>query len=209
MQIPYAGNFWVRSGSNSLILAIVTPYMLVLTRQCFLLRNCSVAGKRFKWLYGVMRFLLTQVNARLSRASRPACFARFPVSVNVLSVDLKVFYPKVKIFILCIPIHVMILGHGNSSLFLPQKPRNVWAISFFGLILCWKSCVGRDRDLTLQIWSHTISHDVSVRKMMIWRDFRIHKQLNLTPTLAENVYAILAEIDGVKNSWHITEKLLS
>jgi hypothetical protein len=29
------------------------------------------AGKRYKWLYGVMRFLLTQVNARLSRASRP------------------------------------------------------------------------------------------------------------------------------------------
>lgn len=43
---------------------------------------------------------------------------------------------------------------------------------------------------------------------MNWEDFRIHKRLNLQPVLAESVYATLAEIDGVKNSWHITRNLL-
>jgi len=43
---------------------------------------------------------------------------------------------------------------------------------------------------------------------MNWEDFRIHKRLNLQPALAESVYATLAEIDGVKNSWHITRNLL-
>ncbi len=41
-----------------------------------------------------------------------------------------------------------------------------------------------------------------------WKNFRLQKRLNLSPRLVEAVYATLAEIDGVKNSWHITEKIL-
>ncbi|MEI8295538.1 MAG: Fic family protein [Alphaproteobacteria bacterium] len=41
-----------------------------------------------------------------------------------------------------------------------------------------------------------------------WKDFRIHKRLSLNHSVVEEVYANLAEIDGVKNSWEITENLL-
>jgi Fic family protein len=41
-----------------------------------------------------------------------------------------------------------------------------------------------------------------------WTTFRIHKRLNLSPSIVERVYAMLAEIDGVKNSWRITGQLL-
>lgn len=40
------------------------------------------------------------------------------------------------------------------------------------------------------------------------QDFRIQRRLNLNPQVVEEIYAILSEIDGVKNSWRITEKLL-
>jgi len=43
---------------------------------------------------------------------------------------------------------------------------------------------------------------------MSWQDFRIHKRLNLTSDIVEEVYATIAEIDGVKNSWQITGRLL-
>lgn len=43
---------------------------------------------------------------------------------------------------------------------------------------------------------------------MSWEDFRVHKRLNLKHQAIEKVYAILSEIDGVKNSWQITGKLL-
>jgi len=43
---------------------------------------------------------------------------------------------------------------------------------------------------------------------MNWQDFRIQKRLNLNPQVIEEVYAILSEIDGVRNSWYITGKLL-
>jgi Fic family protein len=43
---------------------------------------------------------------------------------------------------------------------------------------------------------------------MDWQDFRLHKRLNLNSSIVEEVYAILSEIDGVKNSWHLTGKLL-
>lgn len=43
---------------------------------------------------------------------------------------------------------------------------------------------------------------------MSWQDFRVHKRLDLESSIVEKVYATLAEIDGVKNSWHITKKLL-
>jgi len=43
---------------------------------------------------------------------------------------------------------------------------------------------------------------------MNWQDFRIQKRLNLSPAIVEQVYAMLAEIDGVKNSWKLTERLL-
>ena len=40
------------------------------------------------------------------------------------------------------------------------------------------------------------------------QDLRIHKRLSLNPLIIEEVYAMLSEIDGVKNSWQITGKLL-
>jgi len=43
---------------------------------------------------------------------------------------------------------------------------------------------------------------------MNWQDLRIHKRLSLNPLIIEEVYAMLSEIDGVKNSWQITGKLL-
>ena len=43
---------------------------------------------------------------------------------------------------------------------------------------------------------------------MNWKNFRPHLRLNLNHSILEEVYAILSEIDGVKNSWQITGKLL-
>jgi Fic family protein len=43
---------------------------------------------------------------------------------------------------------------------------------------------------------------------MNWLDFRVQKRLNLNPEKVEAIYAMLYEIDGVKNSWTITENLL-
>lgn len=43
---------------------------------------------------------------------------------------------------------------------------------------------------------------------MDWQDFRVQKRLNLEISGIEEVYAILSEIDGVKNSWHITGQIL-
>lgn len=43
---------------------------------------------------------------------------------------------------------------------------------------------------------------------MIWQDFRVHKRLNLNPSIVEDIYSTLAKIDGVKNSWKITRRLL-
>lgn len=43
---------------------------------------------------------------------------------------------------------------------------------------------------------------------MTWQDFRLSKRLNLSSPIVEEVYAIIAEIDGVKNSWQITGTLL-
>ena len=43
---------------------------------------------------------------------------------------------------------------------------------------------------------------------MEWQNFRVHKRINLNPKVIETVYAILAEIDGIKNSWQITNTLL-
>lgn len=42
----------------------------------------------------------------------------------------------------------------------------------------------------------------------MWRDFRLQKRLDLAPTVIEEVYSTLADIDGVKNSWRITKQLL-
>ena len=41
-----------------------------------------------------------------------------------------------------------------------------------------------------------------------WRDYRVHKRLALKPSVVEEVYAVLSEIDAVRNSWRITGKLL-
>lgn len=43
---------------------------------------------------------------------------------------------------------------------------------------------------------------------MTWQKFRIHTRLGLSSSIVEKVYADIAEIDGVKNSWQITGKLL-
>jgi Fic family protein len=43
---------------------------------------------------------------------------------------------------------------------------------------------------------------------MDWQDFRIQKRLNLKPAIIEQVYAAIAQIDAVKNSWQLTERLL-
>jgi Fic family protein len=44
--------------------------------------------------------------------------------------------------------------------------------------------------------------------MVQWNDFRVNTRLNSLKTSdIEKVYALIAEIDGVKNSWHITKKL--
>ena len=43
---------------------------------------------------------------------------------------------------------------------------------------------------------------------MDWMNFRVQKRLALSSKDIESVYSALAEIDGVKNSWHITGQLL-
>jgi Fic family protein len=40
------------------------------------------------------------------------------------------------------------------------------------------------------------------------QDFRVHKRLKLDPSVIEEIYHTLSEIDGVKNSWQITKQLL-
>lgn len=39
-------------------------------------------------------------------------------------------------------------------------------------------------------------------------DFRIHKRLSLKHEIVEEIYTIISEIEGVKNSWQITKQLL-
>lgn len=43
---------------------------------------------------------------------------------------------------------------------------------------------------------------------MDWQDFRVHQRLNLDPSVIERVYSAISEIDTVKQSWHLTGKLL-
>lgn len=43
---------------------------------------------------------------------------------------------------------------------------------------------------------------------MNWQNSRLQKRLQLPSELVEKVYTALASIDGVKNSWHITERIL-
>ena len=43
---------------------------------------------------------------------------------------------------------------------------------------------------------------------MNWLDFRVQRRLNIDLDKIEEVYALISEIDGVKNSWTITERLL-
>lgn len=43
---------------------------------------------------------------------------------------------------------------------------------------------------------------------MDWQDFRVHQRLNLDSSVIEGVYASIAEIDSVRQSWHLTGKLL-
>lgn len=40
------------------------------------------------------------------------------------------------------------------------------------------------------------------------QDFRVHQRLTLDPSFVEEVYSAIAEIDSVKQSWHLTGKLL-
>ena len=43
---------------------------------------------------------------------------------------------------------------------------------------------------------------------MHWDDFRVQRRLDLPTHIVEEIYALLAEIDGVKNSWQLTGQLL-
>ncbi|WP_341788125.1 Fic family protein [Rickettsia endosymbiont of Lasioglossum villosulum] len=43
---------------------------------------------------------------------------------------------------------------------------------------------------------------------MSLQNFRIHKRLSLNPETVEEIYAIISEVEGVKNSWQITKQLL-
>src|SRR3990167_1905687 len=43
---------------------------------------------------------------------------------------------------------------------------------------------------------------------MTWKDFRLQKRLELNPAIIEKVYSLLSEIDSVKHSWHISERML-
>ena len=43
---------------------------------------------------------------------------------------------------------------------------------------------------------------------MDWQDFRVHQRLNLDASVIEGVYSTISEIDTVKQSWHLTGKLL-
>lgn len=42
---------------------------------------------------------------------------------------------------------------------------------------------------------------------MNWQDFRLNTRLSIKPTILEQIYALLLEIDSIKNSWKITQKL--
>lgn len=43
---------------------------------------------------------------------------------------------------------------------------------------------------------------------MSWNDFRLQTRLNLKPNIVEEIYSLIAQIDGVKNSWKLTSQLL-
>lgn len=43
---------------------------------------------------------------------------------------------------------------------------------------------------------------------MDWKNHRLHKRLNFSASEVEEVYRSISEIDSVKNSWHITGRLL-
>lgn len=42
---------------------------------------------------------------------------------------------------------------------------------------------------------------------MTWEDFRLHTRLQLSVQTSEQVYSLIAEIDAIKKSWHLTGKL--
>lgn len=43
---------------------------------------------------------------------------------------------------------------------------------------------------------------------MDWKDFRVNERLNiLKPATIEKIYALIAQIDAVKNSWFLTKRL--
>lgn len=56
-----------------------------------------------------------------------------------------------------------------------------------------------------------ISHNLTYtyrRSKMDWKEYRVNKRLNnLKPTDIEKAYTLIANIDGVKNSWYLTKKL--
>ena len=43
---------------------------------------------------------------------------------------------------------------------------------------------------------------------MSWNNFRLQTRLNLKPSIIEEIYSLIAQIDGVKNSWKLTSQLL-
>jgi Fic family protein len=47
-----------------------------------------------------------------------------------------------------------------------------------------------------------------VEAIVSWQEYRVHKRLQIPTDSLESVYSIISEIDGVKNSWQITGKLM-
>lgn len=43
---------------------------------------------------------------------------------------------------------------------------------------------------------------------MDWQNFRVHQRLNLDSCIIEKIYSTISEIDAIKQSWHLTGKLL-
>ena len=43
---------------------------------------------------------------------------------------------------------------------------------------------------------------------MKWTEFRLSQRLDLAASIAEKIYASIAEIDSVKNSWRLTDRLM-
>jgi len=57
-------------------------------------------------------------------------------------------------------------------------------------------------------FSHIISHYFTYRRCEVnWENFRLSTRLHVDPSIIEQVYALIAEIDGVKHSWRVVSQI--